>query len=201
MDEIQSVTEVAKVVSDLGIVIVLASAFLILSVLMWVAIFKWFKSIINQVLNENKKGLQDLLEEEKNQNSMLYDLSEGLRSETQLRIRNLSGFAFDLSIEQVCRLIKNVREENHIADREATAKKVRGLLQNIHDDRLRRFDPFTYRGKCISEFCDQVWVEKVAKIVENELYNPIGADNKRAHTNVKMVYDEIQLEFYRKLSE
>ena len=201
MTEPQHVTEVAKGISDFGMMAVTAAFFLVLSAAMMVAIFKWFKSIITQMMQDNKKSLQELAKTTNAQNDMLQDISEGLRTETQLRIRNLTGFAFDLSIEQVCRLIKRVREENHIIDHEATAVKVRKSLQVIHNDRNSRFDPFTYRGRPLSEYCSEEWIEEVAKVVESELYNEDGANNARAYTNVKLAYDNIKTDFYQHLSK
>lgn len=194
------VTTVAHDISDFGMMAVTAAFFLVLSAAMMVAIFKWFKSIINQMMQDNKESLQELAKTTNAQNDMLQDISEGLRTETQLRIRNLTGFAFDLSIEQVCRLIKRVREENHIIDHEATAIKIRKSLQVIHNDRNSRFDPFTYRGKPISEYCNTDWVEDVAKVVEGEIYNEDGANNARAYTNIKLAYDNIKTDFYQRLN-
>lgn len=200
MNEVQHVTDVARGITDFGMTAMIGAFYLILSALMMITIFKWFKSIINKILEDNKQGMQDLLKETRQQNEMLYDLSDGLRTETQLRLRNISGFAFDLAVEQVCRIIKKVRTENHIADREATAKKIRTLLNNIYEDRKSRFDPFFYHGKSISSFCNPEWIEKVAQVVEGEIYNELGADNGRAYTNVKMIYDNIKIDFYRRLN-
>lgn len=192
--------EVAKGISDQGMTVVTAAFFIILSMAMMIILFKWFKGIINKMLSDNHQNMQDLLTETRKQNNMLNDISEGLRTETQLRIRNLSGFAFDLSVEQVCRLIKKVREENHIADHKATAEKIRMSLQVIHDDRKSRFDPFHYRGKTLSDYCNKEWVEQVAKVIESEIYNADGANNSRAYTNVKLAYDNIKTDFYYRLN-
>lgn len=200
MNEAQQAMEVAKGISEYGMMAVTAAFFLILSSAMMVAIFKWFKSIISQMMQDNKASLQELAKTTNAQNDMLQDISEGLRTETQLRIRNLSGFAFDLSIEQVCRLIKRVREENHIADKEATALKIRKSLQVIHNDRSSRFDPFTYHGRPLSDFCNDDWIENVAKVVENEIYHEDGANNARAYTNVKLAYDDIKTDFYKRMT-
>lgn len=201
MDSVQQVVETAKGITDYGMTAMVGAFYLIITALMMVTIFKWFKGIINQFLEDNKDSMRELLAETRKQNDMLYDLSDGLKTETQLRIRNISGFAFDLSVEQVCRIIQKVRKENHIVDRPATEKKIRNLITNIHEDRKSRFDPFTYRGKCISAYCNPEWVEKVSKTVEGEIYNEQGADNARAYTNVKMVYDEIKLDFYHRLNK
>lgn len=200
MNSITDVTTVAHGISDFGMMAVTAAFFLILSAAMMVAIFKWFKAIIEQMMQDNKESLQELAKTTNAQNDMLQDISEGLRTETLLRIRNLTGFAFDLSIEQVCRLIKRVRQENHIIDHEATAAKIRKSLMVIHNDRNSRFDPFTYRGKPISDYCVIEWVEDVAKVVEGEIYNANGANNARAYTNVKLAYDNIKTDFYQRLN-
>lgn len=200
MNSITDVTTVAHGISDFGMMAVTAAFFLILSAAMMVAIFKWFKAIIEQMMQDNKDSLQELAKTTNAQNDMLQDISEGLRTETLLRIRNLTGFAFDLSIEQVCRLIKRVRQENHIIDHEATAAKIRKSLMVIHNDRNSRFDPFTYRGKPISDYCIIEWVEDVAKVVEGEIYNADGANNARAYTNIKLAYDNIKTDFYQRLN-
>lgn len=200
MNEVQQVTEVAKGISDLGLMAVTAAFFLLLSAAMMIAIFRWFKNIINDMIQEQKNGMKDLTEETRKQNDMLQDISEGLRTETQLRIRNLTGFAFDLTVEQVCRLIKRVRKENHIIDHEATAEKIRKSLKVIHEDRNSRFDPFSYHGKPLSDFCAPEWVEDVAKVVESEIYNEDGENNARAYTNVKLAYDNIKTDFYQRIN-
>lgn len=200
MNSITDVTTVAHGISDFGMMAVTAAFFLILSAAMMVAIFKWFKAIIEQMMQDNKDSLQELAKTTNAQNDMLQDISEGLRTETLLRIRNLTEFAFDLSIEQVCRLIKRVRQENHIIDHEATAAKIRKSLMVIHNDRNSRFDPFTYRGKPISDYCVIEWVEDVAKVVEGEIYNADGANNARAYTNIKLAYDNIKTDFYQRLN-
>ena len=197
----QNITEVAKGISDYGMMAITAGFFLLLSASLMIAIFKWFKTIINRILGQQTESLKQLADIQSENNRMLKFMSDGLKTETQLRIRNLTGFAFDLSVEQVCRLIKRIRKENHIADREATSAKIRKCLQVIHDDRNSRFDPFTYGGKPLSDYCCNDWVEEVAKVIEAEIYNDDGENNARAYTNVKLAYDNIKTEFYQRLND
>lgn len=199
MNEVQQVTDIAKGISENGILIMIGAIYLILSASMMIALFRWFRTIINGMIKGSSEAMNELLEETRRQNNMLEDLSEGLRPETQLRIRNLSGFAFDLSVEQVCRLIKKIREENHIADRAATLDKIRKSLMVIHEDRKSRFDTFMFRGNRLSSYCNPEWVDNVAKVVESEIYNVDGQNNGRAYTNVKLAYDNIKTDFYHRL--
>ncbi len=199
--DVQNVTEVAKGISDYGMMAVTAAIYLLLSAAMMIAIFKWFKTIINRILGQQTESMRQLAEIQRENNRMLKFMSDGLKTETMLRIRNLTGFAFDLSVEQVCRLVKRIRKENHIADRKTTATKIRKCLQVIHDDRNSRFDPFTYGGKPLSDYCSKKWVEDVAKVIESELYNEDGENNARAYTNIKLAYDNIKTDFYQRLND
>ena len=145
--------------------------------------------------------MKSILDETHKQNELLNDLSEGLRSETLLRVTNVAEAFFDLSIEYVCRLIKKIREENHIQNKEATAEKIRKALRVIHDDRNTKFNSFSYTGTPLSAYCTDDWVEQVAKVIELELYNEDGPNNKRAYTNVKLAYDDIRTDFYQRLTK
>lgn len=191
--------ETARTIGDVGMMAVTAAFFLVLAAMLMIACFKWFKSIINEMLKKNSKMIDELLAETRNQNNMLLDISEGLRPETQLRIKNTSNIYFDYAVEKVCRIIKKVREENHIIDREATKKKIRTLLLNLHEDRNSRFDYYTYRGKRLSSYTSPEWVDWVADVVEAEVYaeNP---NNGRSYTNVQAVYERIKLDFYHKMN-
>ena len=195
------VVGVAKGISDFGMMAIAAAFFLMLAAALMISCFQWFKHLLNGMVESNNKNMADLLAETRAQNAALTDIAEGLRPETQLRIRNLTGFAFDLSIEKVLRLIKRVRTENHIVDHEATSIKIRKSLRVIHDDRNSKFDTFTYKGKPLSSYCDEEWIEQVAKVVESEIYHVDGENNSRAFSNVSLAYDNIKTEFYAKMKD
>lgn len=199
MNDVSQVTDVAKGISDYGALVVIGAIYLLLSASMMIAIFKWFKSIIDRIMAQQEE-FKPIMEAIRENGMLMGRIAEGLRPETQLRIRNLSGFAFGLSVEQVCRLIKKVREENHIADHEATAEKIRKSLTVMHEDRNSRFDTFTYGGAKLSAYTNIEWIEQVAKVVEAEIYNEDGANNGRAYTNVKLAYDNIKTDFYHRLN-
>ena len=206
--------QLAKGISEYGIMIIICAVFLILAAALMIACFKWFKTVIENILNDYSEQLRTLQETAtKNGEAMvdiaeglipetaMVDIAEGLIPETQLRIKNISSVHFDLAIEKVCRIIKKIREENHIVNREATSIKIRTLLRNLYEDRNSRFDLFRYRGKKLSEYCNPNWIEEVAAVVEGEIYNEAGPNNGRAYTNVKAAYDNIKLDFYHNLNK
>lgn len=201
MNGVNETLEVAKGISEYGIMIIICAVFLVLASGLMIACFKWFKSVIESIMNDYSERLSDLQETANKSTEAMVDIAEGLIPETQLRIKNISSFAFDLAVEKACRLIKKIREENHIVNKEATKTKIRTLLHNIYEDRNSKFDSFRYRGKPLSKYCNAEWVEWVAKVIEDELYNEAGPNNGRAYTNVKAVYENIKLDFYHRLNK
>lgn len=200
MNEIQGVTEIAEGISNFGVMIVICAAFIVLSLVMWVAIFRWFKSIIDSTIKNNAKVMNELLKKTDAQNELLNDIADGMRPTTLLQIKNISNTCFDLSVERVCRIIKKVREENNIVNKEATKAKIRTLLCNLHEDRNSRFDHHHYRGKKLTQYTNPEWINWVAAVVENEVYAEIQ-NNSRAFTNVEAVYSKIKLDFYHRLTD
>ena len=198
MDGVQQVTEVAKDISDYGVMVVICAIFVLLASGLMVACFKWFRSAMSDIISYTDE-LRELNEKFDHNNHVMEAIAEGLAPETQMRIKSISGAFFDLAVEKVCRLIKKIREENHIADKEATKAKIRTLLHNLYEDRNSKFDNFRYRGVKLSEYSNPEWMDWVAKVVEGELYNEAGANNGRAYTNVKAVYDNIKLDFYHRM--
>lgn len=200
MNEIEQVTQVAKGISEFGILVMIAAFFLLLSAGVMIWNMRSYKSVIEQIMSDFSDKL-NLIQETANKNAQtMIDIAEGLIPETQLRIKNISGVFFDLSVERVCRIIKSVRQENHIVDKEATRTKIRTLLTNLFEDRNSKLDTFTYRGKKLSEYSNLDWIEWVALVVENEIYNEAGENNGRAYSNVCMVYEKIKLDFYHRLN-
>jgi hypothetical protein len=200
MNEIEQVTQVAKGISEFGILVMIAAFFLLLSAGVMIWNMRSYKSIIEQIMSDFSDKL-NLIQETANKNAQtMIDIAEGLIPETQLRIKNISGVFFDLSVERVCRIIKRVRQEKHIVDKEATRTKIRTLLTNLFEDRNSKLDTFTYRGKKLSEYSNLDWIEWVAQVVENEIYNEAGENNGRAYSNVCMVYEKIKLDFYHRLN-
>lgn len=201
MNEAQNVTEFARNISDYGFMVVVCAVFLILSMGLMVTCFKWFKSVIEKIMGDYSKQLEKNQETATSNNEAMLDIAEGLIPETQLRIKNISNSYFDLAAYKVAALIKKIRTENHIADHEATQRKIRTLLKNLYEDRNSRFDSFRYRGQRLSEYCNPEWIEQVARVVEAELYSENGVNDERAFTNITAAYDNIKLDFYHRLQK
>lgn len=190
---------VAKGISEYGILVVVAAFFLVLAACMMIWHMRSYKALMDGVTENFSKTIEDIKDIAEQNRQTMADISESLMPETRLRVENTATICFELAIEKVCRIIKRIREENHIANREATSSKIRAQLRNLYEERNSRFDFYTYRGKPLSSYCDEEWVEWVARTVEGELYNEAGPNNRRAYTNVKTVYDSIKLDFLERI--
>lgn len=200
MENVNSILEVSEGISNFGFMVIVCAIFVVLSFTMWIFIFKWFKKIIDTTIKDNAKIVKKLLNQTESQNELLNDIADALRPTTLLQVKNISSTCFDLSMERVCHIINKVKEENNIINKEATLRKIKGLLQNLHDDRNSRFDNYSFKGKKLTEYTNGEWVEWVTDVVVNEVYNE-QVNSARTLTNVKSVYDRIKLDFYHNLTE
>lgn len=192
------IIQTARGISDFGMTAMMGGAFLLVSVALMGVCFFWFKSIIDGIITQNTNDSQTLVEQQKVMNRLLEEIADGLRPTTLLQIQSVYNTCFDLSVTKVCQLIKQIREENHINNKEATKKKIRMRLCNIHEDRNVRWEGFRFRGKDLAKYTSPQWIDQVSEVVESEVYSE-KPNNGRAHANVSAIYNTIRNEFYHNL--
>lgn len=103
-----------------------------------------------------------------------------------------------MGVETAVKMVERIKTENHIIDKEATEQKIRSLCTNVHDDRNSKLDCFTYRGKKLSSYTDDKWIDWVAEVVKNEVYS--DHEQRLVRTNVETIYAKIKLEFYKNIN-
>ena len=194
----QQSLQTAESISNYGLMTVIAAFFVVLSAIMMVAVFLWFKSIINRIIKQQDELLPIARAIEDNGQQM-QRIAEALRPETKLRVKTISGVVFDLGEERCKRLIHRVRTENNIKNQEQTMNKIRLLVRNDYEDSCSKFDNFTYNGKQLSKFTNDEWIVWVSEVISNEIYHEAGANDLRAATNIGAVFDKIKLDFYHRL--
>lgn len=199
MSEIEAVTEVAKGIGDYGVMVVITAVYITISLSMMIAIFRWFRSVIDKLIAQQDE-FRPLMDEVMENGRVIKLLADSLRPSALLQVKSISSTCFDLSIYKVCKIIKKVREENNIVDREATKTKIRTLLCNLHEDRNSRFDNTRYNGNTLTHYTSPEWIDWVAEVVEGEVYAN-SVNDSRTFTNVEAVYNRIKIDFYHKLSE
>lgn len=199
---VEPVIKTAEGISNFGLTVVIAAFFLIITSCLWVFMFKWFKKLIDGIVGNHTQTMDKLLNETKTQNEKLDLIREGLEPELLTRVRVVSNALFDLAGWRTLDILQTVRRENHIVDRDTTSKKIRNLLNIEYQNVISKLDSYgTYRGKKLSYYTRESWVELVATVIEDELYNKNGENSDRAFTNVSMIFDKIKIEYYQNISK
>ena len=138
LSEIESVVGLAKSMDEHGSLVVIGAVFLFISITVMVGVFTMFRSIVQRLMNNFQKQLENQSKDTREMKELLIDIAESLRPANELQIKGISATCFDLAREQVCKLIKQIKRENHICDIPNTKKKIRDLLVTLHDNRDRK---------------------------------------------------------------
>lgn len=200
MNETKAALEVAESISNFGMMAVAAAFFVILAIVIMVMFVKWFKDIINNIMTTNQNMLTKLDAQLKETNDVMKSIAEGLRPETLLRVQTTSEMAFQLAQFRLLEIIDTVRTENHIINREATELKIGKLVLNLHEEMNGKFEYYSYRGKKLSSYTSQQWVEWMKQGVINEIYSDQERNEDRTHTNVSAIFKRIALDFNHNLA-
>ena len=191
----------AQSIGEVGIMVVICAFFILIAAGMMIFMFKWTVNTINDVMKTNKEMLTRLDAQMQENNKIMQSIAEGLRPETDLRVKTTSKNMFNLAKFELIELIDTVRTENHISDREATEAKIFKLVCNLHEDKNADFDYYTYRGRKLSRYTNPEWIEWMKQGVINEIYNDKGFNKDRMYTNVTAIFDRIKLDFYHRMNE
>ena len=193
--------KVAQGISDFGFMVIVCAVFLCLAAALMVACFKWFKSIINDMIKSNQSMVADFWRKPKPKMICVNWHCRGVKTRNAVADKkHIKHLLWPCRWEGLPYNKESALKENHIADREATKAKVHTLIMNMHEDRNSRFDAHSYRGKRLSSYTSPEWIEWVEQCVLSEVYAET-VNNGRAYTNVQMVYDRIKIDFYHKLNQ
>ena len=201
LEVIDSSLKTAQGISEFGLMVVICAFFIIISAGMMIFMFRWMVSTINDVMKTNKEMLTRLDAQMQENNKIMQSIAEGLRPETDQRIRILSKSMFNLAKYELMEIIDTVRTENHIVDREGTEAKILKLVTNLHEDKNTDFGYYTYRGRKLSSYTNSEWIEWMKQGVVNEVYNNKGFNKDRMDTNISAIFDRIKLDFHHRLHD
>lgn len=200
-DIVSGALQTAHGISEFGLMVVICAFFILISAGMMIFMFRWMVNTINDVMKTNKEMLQKLDAQMQENNKIMQSIAEGLRPETDQRIRILSKSMFNLAKHELMEIVDTVRTENHIVDREGTEAKITKLVTNLHEDKNTDFGYYTYRGRKLSTYTNNDWIEWMKQGVVNEVYNEKGFNKDRMHTNITAIFDRIKLDFHHRLHD
>lgn len=195
----EAVSNTLSNMAEYGMSYTTAAIYLVFSVTILLAVFLWFNKVINNLIKNNDKVLRDILSETQNQNSQLAILVENSKEITYSRIKTVSEALFDVSFWHTLHIIKRIRKENHIVDTEATKKKIKDLVTIEFDSGCNKLDAFSYEGNLLSKFTNKAWIDWLCQVIESEIYNELGENDSRTYTNVGMIFNQIKIDFNKRI--
>ena len=197
---IEGALKTAQGISEFGLMVIICAFFVVMAALMMIFMFRWTINTINDVMRTNKEMLTRLDAQMQENNKIMQSIAEGLRPETDNRIKTTSKNMFNLAKYELKDIISTVRSENHLADREGTEGKIIKLVTNLHEEKNTDFECYTYRGRKLSSYTNPKWVEWMTQGVINEVYNDKGFNEDRMDTNITALFDRIKLDFHHRLN-
>ena len=201
LDVVEGSLRTAQSISEFGLMVVICGFFVVLSALMMIFMFKWMVNTINDVMKTNKEMLSKLDAQMHENNKIMQSIAEGLRPETDQRIRILSKSMFNLAKYELMEIVETVRTENHIVDRSGTEAKITKLVTNLHEDKNSDFGYYTYRGRKLSSYTNNEWIEWMKQGVVGAIYNDKGFSKDRVETDITAIFDRIKLDFHHRLHD
>ena len=197
---IEGALKTAQGISEFGLMVIICAFFVVMAALMMIFMFRWTINTINDVMRTNKEMLAKLDAQMQENNKIMQSIAEGLKPETDIRVKTTSKNMFNLARYELMDIINTVRIENHISDKESTEAKIMKLVTNLHEDKNTDFDYYTYRGRKLSSYTNPEWIKWMMQGVVNEIYNDKGFNADRMDTNVTALFDRIKLDFHHRLN-
>jgi hypothetical protein len=193
---------VAKGISDYGFMAVTAAFFLVIAGGMLWMFSRWFMKTVNNITDNQQKSLNSLMTTQHELLRMIRDIREYSESKSLEQIHIISGISFDNAKFIIYRNLLKIKEENHLDDNEdIIERKIKLIVENIHNDRNSKFDSFSYFGIKLSEYTNPAWVQRIVALMVAELYACDGFNDKRAINNIDLAYQSFKVEFYKNLTK
>lgn len=215
MDNVTPLT-VAEGITNYGLLAVVAGFFLTISGFSLFFMIKHFMKMINATMENNRtlhKELAviteifdsirgqtkniELVTSLINQNHEWIKVLYAANEQSNLSCTDAVGtWVFDNSAYTLIRVMDRVLNENNIEDKQFVEQKVTRIIDNFYSKTRAELDLFSFNGRKLSEFIQADWRDRMIHVVLDELYRQESFNRGRAVTNIKILFDDIKMEFY-----
>lgn len=192
----EAALKTAEGISNFGALVVITAFAIVLCSFMIVYFFVSHRRMTRSMEKQNEMNNKNLAMTLKRLEDYLLPVSENARLSTLTAIYSIAENNFQLSTEKMLNIIERIQLENNIEDEEATRRKLKRFITNIHNERILYFKNFSYSGQTVDYYMSQKWIEYMVEIAFPEIYSK---NKSRARTNIKQAYDSIFIEFKQNL--
>lgn len=178
VQEVGPIIDVAKAISEYGVLIVIAAFMLVCMFILFKHFFSMFEEMFKKMATTAYSPVETPMEQ----------------------IRVLQSVVFDLAKYVFLDHLERIYEEDNLQDREMVKQKVHDVCITMYADRKSKFDNFKYHGYSLSDFCDKKWIEKIEQVGLRHLYLKDGTfDVQQAFSAIDIAYNQIKIEFYNNI--
>jgi len=185
-DPVTGGLEIAKGISEYGLLIVLSAFFVVLSLVLWLTVVRRYFKLTDESISAPMKQLIAISNQ---QNTYLLDIREGLSDKTFFQSKIILETMIRCDIDTTLDMLNQVREENNLNDLTSLQEKIRRLVHNVSNKRYEDLSAFSYKGVKLSSYLEDGWQTRVESLVLKELSLPFN--ESRTYTNVKILYEDI----------
>ena len=196
---VPQVVEVARGISEYGMLAIAAAAFVVGSMINNFHTRKLHDKLINRIVDNTQITINEISKHIQVSDEKISQVKEALTGEMFNKVRTFAECSFDYNKMQVVWTIAQIKEENNLDDRERVEKKVRLIIDNLYNRRNANFDAFNYNGRELSYYANPAWIEKIYSYCIDSIYD--GKEFRRDYymKNLNHFYDEMKVEFFENL--
>ena len=184
---IDSTLEVAKGISEFGILSIIAGFYLVTT---FISHWKQTKRQ-EKILEKAISLLQITVDNTKS-------ISEGIKEKTYQQAQTYGKACIENTMYKLLIEADRIKEENNLTDKDSVKRKVYTVALNLYNERSNLFDGFYYKGKKLMEYTDTEWVKMATDSIIDSIYDE-DYSRKKLYYNLNMTYNEIVHEFLKNL--
>ena len=209
MEEINQMSEAARLIADNGVMVVLSAIMIIIFLNLfkkmtrsWEKVENKNNELINTILSKGTAGdyMQKQTEINNNILSLLQEIREGATRECTIeQVKIVTNAMYDLSKRVMVEEAIRVVEENHLDDKAAVQNKVRSVVHQKVNDRKSKLYNFSWKGKPLSDFLPISKEDPVAETMLKEIYAKDGFSESRFERNMELFYDNLKIDLFNEV--
>ena len=202
---IPDVVEIAKTIDERGLLVVIASFFLVLLSGYFIIRTRSDTKIINKLtdsyektLVEITKMLSEVMVLQRSNTILIESMNEGMRETTLQQVKDFGKAMLENNKYKIGYDVYKIRKDNNIQDKEFVRIKLTSIITNAYNERNMRVDIITYKGKKLSSYINPAWLSKVIEIAFEAVYDD-AMDYIRLTDRLDIIYKEVINDYFKNL--
>jgi|GEM_PF-3024456 len=194
-DPVTSTLTIAEGISTFGMMAIAAAAFIIFAFIIIYVFIKLFNKMFDDMQKNQKSFFEKLVTLGIESNKKLDLLKESLTGEEMVQALTVAEYIFNYNKHQLIVEMANIKEKNHLNDREAIEKRLKLKINNLQQRRLNDLDKFTYKGHRLSYYTEPSWGDSVFNYVIDFIYDNREYNRDYYIRLFDQMYEQVKNEF------